>query len=48
VLAPNPGRVEAEFPIDLPATRTAELRETPEFEALVMQVSHALRTALTQ
>ena len=48
VLAPNPGRVEAEFPIDLPATRTGELRETPEFEALVMQVSHALRTALTQ
>ena len=48
VLAPNPGRVEAEFPIDLPATRTGELRETPEFEALVMQVSHALRTAMTQ
>jgi NitT/TauT family transport system ATP-binding protein len=48
VLAPNPGRVHAAFPIDLPATRTADLRDTPEFEALVMQASHALRTALTQ
>jgi NitT/TauT family transport system ATP-binding protein len=47
VLAPNPGRVHAEFPIDLPATRTADLRETPEFESLVMQVSHSLRMALT-
>jgi NitT/TauT family transport system ATP-binding protein len=48
VLAPNPGRVHAEFPIDLPATRTADLRDTPKFEALMMQVSHALRTAITQ
>src|SRR5712671_1315340 len=48
VLAPNPGRVFATFPVELPATRTADLRDTPEFEALVIQVSHALRTALTQ
>jgi NitT/TauT family transport system ATP-binding protein len=48
VLAPNPGRVHAQIPIDLPATRTAELRDAPEFEALVLQASHALRTALLQ
>jgi NitT/TauT family transport system ATP-binding protein len=48
VLAPNPGRVHAALPIDLPATRTADLRDTPEFEALVVKASHALRTALIQ
>jgi NitT/TauT family transport system ATP-binding protein len=48
VLAPNPGRVHAVFPIELPRPRTAALRDTPEFEARVMQVSHALRAALVQ
>jgi NitT/TauT family transport system ATP-binding protein len=48
VLAPNPGRVHAQIPIDLPVTRTTELRDAPEFEALVLQASHALRTALLQ
>ena len=48
VLASNPGRVHAVFPIDLPLPRTAALRDTPEFEARVLQVSHALRAALVQ
>jgi NitT/TauT family transport system ATP-binding protein len=48
VLAPNPGRICAEMPVELPWPRTAALRETPEFEALVAQVSHALRGALTR
>ena len=48
VLAPNPGRIYAELPIDLPLPRTAALRDAPEFEAKVMQVSHALRAALLQ
>jgi NitT/TauT family transport system ATP-binding protein len=46
VLVPNPGRVCAEFPVDLPAPRTADLRDTPEFDALAVRVSHALRAAL--
>jgi len=46
VLAPNPGRIHAEFSVDLPAPRIAELRETPEFDALAVKVSHALRSAL--
>jgi NitT/TauT family transport system ATP-binding protein len=48
VLAPNPGRVHVILPIDLPWPRTAALRDTPEFEARVMQVSHALRGVLAQ
>jgi NitT/TauT family transport system ATP-binding protein len=48
VLAPNPGRVHAVLPIDLPLARTASLRDSPEFDRLVMQVSHALRAALVQ
>jgi NitT/TauT family transport system ATP-binding protein len=46
VLAMNPGRIHAEFPVDLPLPRTASLRDTPEFDALAVQVSHALRSAL--
>jgi NitT/TauT family transport system ATP-binding protein len=45
VLAPNPGRICAKLPVDLPWPRTADLRETPEFEAMVAQVSHTLRGA---
>ena len=48
VLAPNPGRVHASLPINLPADRTADLRDTLEFDALVMKASHALRTELIQ
>jgi NitT/TauT family transport system ATP-binding protein len=43
VLAPNPGRIRALLPVDLPWPRTAALRETLEFEALVVKVSHELR-----
>jgi NitT/TauT family transport system ATP-binding protein len=45
VLAPNPGRICAMLQVDLPWPRTADLRETLEFEAMVAQVSHTLRGA---
>jgi len=48
VLAPNPGRVYAEFPVDLPVERTATLRTTSEFEALIARVSRTLREARSQ
>jgi NitT/TauT family transport system ATP-binding protein len=47
VLAPNPGRIHAEIPVDLPWPRNATLRIAPEFDALAAQVSHTLREALT-
>ena len=47
VLAPNPGRIHAVLPVDLPGPRTAGLRTSPEFESLIARVSHALREALT-
>lgn len=48
VLAPNPGRIHATFPVDLPVVRTAALRTKPEFDVLSARVSHALREALAQ
>jgi NitT/TauT family transport system ATP-binding protein len=48
VLAPKPGRVHAVLPVDLPFPRTAQLRESPEYEALVGRASHVLREALIQ
>jgi len=48
VLAPKPGRVHATLPIDFPFPRTAQLRESPEFEALVARTSRVLREALIQ
>ena len=48
VLAPNPGRIHAELPVDLPFPRTARVRETEEFEALVAHASRILREALLQ
>jgi NitT/TauT family transport system ATP-binding protein len=48
VLAPHPGRILKLFPIDLPFPRTAALRETPEFGALVAKVSHTLRSTNPQ
>lgn len=48
VLAANPGRICAALAVDLPWPRTAGLRETPEFEAMVGQVSLALRSAQAQ
>jgi NitT/TauT family transport system ATP-binding protein len=46
VLAPNPGRIHAEFAVDLPAPRRAALRDTAEFDALAVKVSHSLHAAL--
>jgi NitT/TauT family transport system ATP-binding protein len=48
VLAPNPGRVYAEFRVDLPTPRTAALRASPEFDAMVARVSHTLRETVRQ
>jgi NitT/TauT family transport system ATP-binding protein len=48
VLAPNPGRICATLPVELPWPRTGALRETPEFEAMVAQISHALRGAISR
>jgi NitT/TauT family transport system ATP-binding protein len=48
VLAPHPGRILEVFSIDLPFPRTAALRETPEFGALVAKVSHVLRSTIPQ
>lgn len=45
VLSPNPGRVRAHVPVQLPAVRTAAMRSSPEFEAIVAQVSQTLREA---
>jgi NitT/TauT family transport system ATP-binding protein len=46
VLAPNPGRICAVVPVELPEERTSALRSTPQFDALVAQVSRTLRGAL--
>jgi NitT/TauT family transport system ATP-binding protein len=48
VLAPNPGRIYAEFPVELPAPRTSAIRNSQEFEAIVARVSHTLRETLRQ
>ena len=46
VLVPNPGRIHAEFRVQFSAPRTAALRNSPEFDAIVSRVSHALRETL--
>ena len=43
ILAAHPGRVAHEIPIDLPWPRTAETRESVEFEAVVTRASRLLR-----
>jgi NitT/TauT family transport system ATP-binding protein len=48
VLAPNPGRIHAEFPVQLPSPRTSAIRNSPEFDAIVARVSHTLRETLRQ
>jgi NitT/TauT family transport system ATP-binding protein len=48
VLAPNPGRIYAEFRVELPAPRTSVIRNSPEFDAIVARVSHTLRETLQQ
>lgn len=46
VLAPNPGRIHAEFQVELPAPRTSAIRNSPQFDAIVSRVSHTLRETL--
>jgi NitT/TauT family transport system ATP-binding protein len=46
VLSAHPGRIHAIHPVDLPTARAGPLRTTPEFSALVTQVSRSLREAL--
>ena len=48
VLAPNPGRIYAEFPVELPAPRTSAMRSSPEFDAIVSCVAHVLRETIRQ
>jgi len=48
VLAPNPGRIHAVLPIDLPSPRTSALRSTPEFDSTVARAAHSLRETLAQ
>jgi NitT/TauT family transport system ATP-binding protein len=48
VLAPNPGRIHAEFRVELPAPRTSAIRNSQEFDAIVARVSHTLRETLRQ
>jgi hypothetical protein len=47
-LAPNPGRIHAEFQVELPAARTSAIRNSQEFDAIVARVSHTLRETLRQ
>jgi NitT/TauT family transport system ATP-binding protein len=48
VLAPDPGRIQAEFRVELPSPRTSAIRNSPEFDALAARVSHTLRETLRQ
>ena len=43
ILAAHPGRLEFEMPVNLPWPRTAETRESKEFEEIVTQASRTLR-----
>jgi len=46
VLAPNPGRIYAEFVVELPSPRKSAIRTSPEFDAMVALVSHSLRETI--
>jgi len=48
VLAPNPGRIHAEFSVELPSPRTSAIRNSAQFDAAVGHVSHTLRETLRQ
>jgi NitT/TauT family transport system ATP-binding protein len=48
VLAPNPGRIHAVLPVELPSPRTAALRDTSEFDRLIARVSRTMREALVR
>ncbi len=43
VMSPHPGRVSQDIPISLPQPRYGELRESPAFNDIVLQVRRALR-----
>ena len=43
VMAPNPGRIAHEIAVDLPYPRTADTRQSMEYEDLVVEVSRTLR-----
>lgn len=45
VLAPNPGRIHADIPVNLPQLRDASLRSSFEYEQKVLEVSRLLREA---
>jgi NitT/TauT family transport system ATP-binding protein len=44
MLAANPGRVREIVPVELPAERTLEMRETPEFVRLTSHLRRVLET----
>ena len=46
VLAPHPGRIAHNIPVDLPWPRTGEIRESAAFEAAVTSTSRLLRGVL--
>ncbi len=46
ILAPHPGRVAHEIDVNLPWPRTAETRESVEFEEMVLRTSRLLRGVL--
>jgi NitT/TauT family transport system ATP-binding protein len=46
VLAANPARIHAEFPVFLPFPRDTSLRDSVAYDKAVTQVSHALREAI--
>jgi len=48
VLAPNPGRIHAQFRVELPEPRTPALRGTPQFDAIALRVAHSLRETIRQ
>ena len=45
ILSPHPGRIAHTISVDLPYPRTADLRETSEFDTLVNLASRLLREA---
>ncbi len=45
VMAPNPGRIHASIPINLPHPRTPQTRESPDFALACAQVAKALGQA---
>ncbi len=48
IMGVNPGRIAVEIPVDLPAARTAALRETEAYARLVIRVSKALRATFAE